>query len=125
MASSCTVDQDAIKAHFNANMGWNAIPIIGPLIGQVASPSLPKDNQKDLDDANGQLAAEIDNWRQDINKLAITNTQNLDTLVNLLPKYTNAEIDFKELPDQIRINILSVHVVALTILIAVIIFFMK
>ena len=120
--SSCSVDIDGIKAHFRANTAWNTIPIIGPLLGQFASPKIPDDDHKDLDVANGKLADEVDNWREDITKLAITNTQNLDTLVNVMPKFVDAEIEIHQLPDTNKLNVLIVHMVALAIIMSIVIF---
>jgi hypothetical protein len=120
--STCSVDKDAIAAHFNANVGMNAIPIIGPLLGQVASPAIPEDHQKDLDTASGDLANEMNQWESAITTLTLKNTQNLSTVVDLMPKYTDAQIDFKELPLQNKTNILTVHMVALACIMAVVIF---
>lgn len=118
----CTVDQDAIAAHFQANLSWNFIPFLGPILGQVASPKLPEDYQEELTKENGNLSSEIDLWREAITTLSISNTDNLDTLVNLIPSYVTATATLIGLPDSIKINTILVQVIVLSILMAIVIF---
>ena len=119
---TCSVDADAIAAHFKANVAWQAIPILGSFLSQVASPKIPDDDQKDLDTANGNLQFEIDQWRNDINTLSVQNAENLYTLVDILPDYVKAIATMAVLPTSIKTNILYVQVITITIIMAIVIF---
>jgi hypothetical protein len=118
----CSVDKDAIAAHYNANLGWNMVPFLGPILGQTVSPSLPKDYQSELDTQNGDLDAEISLWRDAIDKLSISNTENLDTLVTSLPNYVNATAELVDLPTSIKTNVIYIQVITLSIIMALVIF---
>lgn len=119
---TCSVDPDAIAAHFEANVAWQAVPILGSFLAQVASPKLPDGDQKDLDKANGDLQFEIDQWRNDITALAVQNTENFYTLTDILPDYVKAIATMAVLPTSIKTNILYVQVITLSIIMAIVIF---
>ena len=118
----CSVDKTSIENHYQANLGWNCIPIIGPLLGQGLSPKLPKDDQDDLDDANTKLQTAIGDFQLQVTKLEIKNTQNFHALVNILPEYVDAEIDFKTTKEDFKTNIIIVHIIAISVIIGLIIF---
>jgi len=118
----CSVDKDAIAAHYKANLSWNLLPFVGPILGQVVSPKIPTDYQDELNNQNGKLQAEVDLWRDAIDKLAISNTENLDTLVTTLPNYVNATATLIDLPTAIKTNVIYVQVITLSIIMALVIF---
>ena len=118
----CVVDKDAIAAHYRANLAFNMIPFAGPIMGQTLSPALPTDYQSELNTENGQLTAELNAWQSDIERLSISNTENLDSLVTLLPNYIAATATLIDLPNSIKTNTIYIQVITLSIIMAIVIF---
>ena len=122
VVEDCSVDKAAIADHYRANLAFNTIPFIGPILGQTVSPSLPTDYQSELNDQNAQLTAELNAWQTDIEKLSISNTENLDSLVTLLPNYITATATLINLPTSIKTNTIYIQVITLSIIMAIVIF---
>ncbi len=122
VVEDCSVDKDAIAAHYRANLSWNLIPFAGPILGQTLSPGLPTDYQSELNDQNGKLTAELNAWQSDVEKLSISNTENLDSLVTLLPNYITATATLINLPTSIKTNTIYIQVITLSIIMAIVIF---
>jgi len=122
---ACIVDKDAIAAHYNTNFAFQIIPMLGPVIGQVASTygaKIPTDHQADLDKANGTLKADIDEWRKGLTNLTVENTQNLDALTNALPNYIQATATLADLPTKLFTYNLFIQIISLSIIMAIVIF---
>ena len=123
MPTNCPPDMAAIKKHFNDNIWWNSIPMIGPIIGEHASAALPPDDNEELSQQTGILNNKIDDWRSKMEDLLGEDTANLDTLTSLIPSYVDATENLKLLPVQYNINVLYIQVISLAIIMMIIIFF--
>ena len=121
--TNCPPNADAIKRHFETNVWWNSVPMLGPIIGQYASPSLPPDDSDNLATQTGILNSKIDAWRTQMEDLLGEDTANLDTFVSIIPKYIDATENLKLLPVQNNVNIIFVQLISLAILMMIIIFF--
>ena len=119
-------DVEAITAHFNSLMAWNALPFLGPMLGPNvpgAAAALPPDGQDDLDTINANINVAVETWQSTITTVVGANTQNINSLVKILPAYIENATNLKLIPDEQNINILFVEFISLAIVMMIIIFF--
>ena len=121
--STCTVDEDAIRAHFTSTSRWAFLPYIGPAISSRVATPLPEDHNKDLGDATSKFDASVDQWQNQITTEIGDQSINLNTLVTLLPTYVEDRIEMTTLPMSFQTNVLWVQVISIAIILGILIFF--
>ena len=125
MASSpCSVDTDGIKRRNTAKTITTWIPFIGPLIADnVSGLQPPKDNSERLGDLQGQLDGATATFRDNASKVATTNTQLITELLNNSKNYTEVLTYLVQNKLQGEISENLIHIIALSIIVTLIIFF--
>jgi len=114
--SNCPPDKQKIADHFNDSLGWNSIPIFGPIVANYWSRPLPPDGQNDLDQANEDFDSATDAFEKAVADSIYKESLTILNLTSLLKPYVNTRITISMLPLEQLVFIMAVQLITVTII---------
>jgi len=119
-------DVDAIAAHVDSLLAWNAIPFVGPMIGPNvpgATPPFPPDGQDELDDLKANIESTVAAWQDAITRVSGANALAINSIAKIFPSYIESITTLKLIPTEQNVTILFIEFISLAIIMMIIIFF--
>ena len=120
--SNCPPDVNAIQAHFQDGVGWNAFPILGPIFAGPFSRPLPADGSADLSAATDALNAATAAFDQAAANVMYDNSNNIHELSALFDPYIDIKVQLDTLADHQLLYIVALELAVLFFIVFLIFF---